>query len=267
VLDAKSMARYGHVIEARLVSVSMPNGGVRWLLVCPCCQTRATRLYGQRVARRVSYGCRSCWGLAYQSQYAGRRLEAHPDYLQAALRRQIERTPRDVGATPTAPERRHAAMRTHARRMRRYEQASNLQHVRKVRHLERRELAFQLAMLILLARSEAEERRRWRKLLQRILWTRRPIHEPTLRCLFTMNDTPAWARGLLAEALKEAQQRAKHGGQTTVHDRREARKALTVALETASEGPLASIIEQARLEALRARYAALGQGRRRCAAA
>src|SRR5690242_5214997 len=63
VLDAKAMARYGHVIEARLVSVSMPNGGMRWLLVCPCCQTRATRLYGQRVARGVAYGCRACLGL------------------------------------------------------------------------------------------------------------------------------------------------------------------------------------------------------------
>jgi hypothetical protein len=146
--------------------------------------------------------------------------------------------------------------------MRRYERASDLQHARKLRHLERREVAFQLAMLILLARSEAEERRRWQKLLQKILWTRRPIHEPTVRYLFTLNDTPTWARKLLAEALMKPRQQARHDGMTTVHDRRDARKALATTLEPASEGSLASIIEQARLEALRARYVVLGQRRR-----
>jgi hypothetical protein len=151
--------------------------------------------------------------------------------------------------------------------MLRYERASDLHHARKMRHLERREVAFYLAALVLLARSEAAERRRWQQLLRQVLWPGRPIHPPTVRHLLTMEDTPAWARQLLAEALKETRQRAKHGGKSAAHDRRVGRKALTAALEMASEAPLAAIIEQARLEELRAHYAALGQGRRHRAAA
>jgi hypothetical protein len=158
-------------------------------------------------------------------------------------------------------------MQTHARRMQRYEQAGDRRHARTLRHLERREVALDLAMLVLLARSEAAERRRWLKLLRQVLWSRRPMHAPTVRYPLTMKDTPAWARKLLAEALTEARQQARQGGKTTAHDRRESRKALTATLEAASEGPLTTIIEQARLEALRACYAALGQGRRHRAAA
>jgi hypothetical protein len=158
VLDAKAMARYGHTIEARLISVNMPNGGVRWLLVCPCCQTRAARLYGQRVARGVSYGCRTCLGLCYQSQYAGRRLEAHPDYLEAAMRRQIERVPHDPRGYLPVPARRQKERARHILRMSHYERAQRLIHQRTYRHTERREIALEISLMTLVAREETQDR-------------------------------------------------------------------------------------------------------------
>jgi hypothetical protein len=157
VLDAKAMARYGHAIEAQLVSVNMPNGGMRWLLVCPCCQTRATRLYGQRVARGVAYGCRACRGLQYQSQYAGRRLEAHPDYLKAAMRRQIERTPHEPRGYLPVPARRQKERARHSLRMSRYERAQALLRHRTCHHMKRREIALEIALTTLVAREEVQE--------------------------------------------------------------------------------------------------------------
>jgi hypothetical protein len=158
VLEARAMARYGHAIEARLVSLSMPNGGMRWLLVCPCCQTRATRLYGQRVARGVSYGCRACLRLRYQSQYAGRRLEAHPKELEAAMRRQIERTPHDPRGYLPVPARRQKARAQHILRMGRYQRIQDLIRHRTYRHMERREIALEIALMTLTAHEEAQER-------------------------------------------------------------------------------------------------------------
>lgn len=158
VLDAKAMARYGHSIEAPLVSVNMPHGGTRWLLVCPCCQTRATRLYGQHVARGVAYGCRTCLRLRYQSQYSGRRLEAHPDYLEAVMLRQIEQTPHEPRGYLPVPARCQKARARHILRMSRYERAQTLLRQRTHRHMERREITLELALMTLLARGEAEER-------------------------------------------------------------------------------------------------------------
>jgi hypothetical protein len=45
-------------------------GGNRWWLVCPSCQRRALILYSPRSLTNVELRCRTCWGLAYQSQTA-----------------------------------------------------------------------------------------------------------------------------------------------------------------------------------------------------
>src|SRR5690242_20266152 len=93
VIEARQIARYAqgaampayldHLAGTQVVMVPMPRGGFRYLLVCPICHERATRLYGRYhpMYRRMAHACRKCWGLRYQSQYAGRRIEAHSDYL------------------------------------------------------------------------------------------------------------------------------------------------------------------------------------------
>ena len=258
VLDAATVARYGGAQglggqAAECVAVKMPRGGVRWLLICPRCKAKVTRLYGRYhpAYRRLMHACRACWGLRYQSQYAGRRLEAHPSYLQAATQRQIARTPRDVSANPDAPRRRQRAMSAHHRRMRRYAQAQALLCERTDRDEARREIAHNLALYILLARSEAEERHRWQRLLRQVLW-----HGdlPTMRQIAEGRDTPQWAR----EALQSAIERAESG-------QKPARTSLKQALErldSDEKAQFAALIDQARLDHLRAEYAALSQARR-----
>jgi len=267
VIEARQIARYalkGHAMPSYLSHLAgvqvdilpMPRGGVRYLLVCPICHQRATRLYGRYHAgyRRMAHACRKCWGLRYQSQYAGRRIEAHPEYLQRVTRRQIERTPREPRGYLPVPARRQMARHRHAIRMYRYERADALCHVRTVRHMERRGIAGDLAFIVLLARSISAHNRRWRKILNQVLWPGHHHHAPTLRNLIAHKDTPEWARKVLREAL----QRAEEGEKEPI----DTRKTIKTASETDTKEQLGAIIESDKLEAIRARYAALGQGRR-----
>lgn len=270
IIDARQIARYaqgaampaylGHLAGVPVVAVPMPRGGVRYLLVCPMCQQRATRLYGRYHAMygRFTHACRQCWGLRYQSQYAGRRLEAHPDYLQAKQRRQIANTPRDVSADLDAAPRRLAAMRTHQRRMARYTAAQALRSTRTYRYMERRELALNLAFCVLLARGEAEQRRKWRKIINQVLWHQ---NTETMRDLLAKDSTPDWVCQVFVAALKEAN-KAKEAHETTTKQRADMRKAAKTALETDEKAQFEALIEVARMEHLRAAYAALGQARK-----
>ncbi|HEU5343155.1 MAG TPA: hypothetical protein VFU60_02315 [Ktedonobacterales bacterium] len=262
LLDAKTVARYGGALGAicEQVAVPMPRGGVRHLLICPRCQGRTQWLYGvdHPMFRRVVYGCRVCWGLRYQSQYAGRRLEAHPDYLQAKLRRQIAHTPRDVSLQLDASPRRLAAMRTHQRRMRRYTAAQERVSAQTYRYLERRDLALNLALCVLLARGEAEHRREWRKIINRVLWHQ---NTETMRDLLAKDSTPDWVCQVFVTALKAANQ-AREAHETTAKQRADVRKAVETALETDEKAQFEALIEAARMEQLRAQYAALSQARK-----
>jgi hypothetical protein len=72
--------------------------------------------------------------------------------------------------------------------------------------------------------------------------------------MLASDDTPRWAHTVLQEALERAEK-----GEKLPKD---ARKAIKTAAETDTKGRYSAIIEQAQLDALRTRYAALGQGRR-----
>lgn len=252
-VEAASVARYPGATGHQLVAVNMPRGGVRYLLVCPRCARRAARLYERYhpSLRRFETACRRCWGLRYRSQYEGRRPEAHPDYLASVTGRQITRTPRDASLHPCASPRLRAQEYTHRRRMARYEAMQALLDRRQQRHLARREIAEALALMILLARSEAERRHSWRHILNQVLWHH---HEPTMRTLIAMRETPEWARQVLAAALECAE----HGEKPM----RNAREGVKTALATDETRHSATLIGQARLDNLRAHYAALGQARR-----
>ena len=259
LLDAKTVARYGGALGAicEHVAVPMPRGGVRHLLVCPRCQGSTQWLYGvdHPAYRCIIYACRACWGLRYQSQYTGRRLEAHPDYLQAKQRRQIANTPRDVSADLDAAPRRLAAVRTHQRRMIRYTAAQALRATRTYRYLERRELAQDLALCILLARSEAEQRRKWRKIINQVLWHH---NAETMRALLADDATPDWVCQVFVAALKEANKTP----ETSEEQRIDGRKAIKTALESDEKAQFEALIAEARMAQLRTAYAALGQVRK-----
>jgi len=214
-IEASAIARYGSavcpsgsLVGVQLVSAPMPRGGFRWLIICPRCQKPATRLYERWHPgfRTWIAACRMCWGLRYQSQYAGRRLEAHPEYLQAVVRRQLDREPRSKGYNPFAAPRRLAQGRSHRRRMVRYQTAAAVYTIRRRRHMMRAELATDLAFRILLVKSEAQQRRRWRKILNQVLWHG---HTDTMRELIALRDTPEWAREVLQSALQRAENDAK----------------------------------------------------------
>lgn len=256
VLDAQTAARYGGVLGSQLsqvIAVKMPRGGVRYLLICPRCKGHVTRLYGRYhpFFRCLMHACRRCWGLRYQSQYAGRHPEAHPEYLAALGQWLAAHTMPNNGYNPYAAPRRLARQRTHRRRTFRYEHAATLRRQRLLRHEERRDLASDMAMFILVARSEAEQRRCWVKILRMVLWY---PDAQTMRDLLTSADTPQWVQQALIDALE----RAESGEKLT----KDAAKVVRTALETDIDGQFAAIIEQERMDELRARYVVLGQGQR-----
>lgn len=132
--------------DVRRLAIPMPRGGARWVLICPTCQRHVTRLYG--LSRR--YRCRKCWGLAYASQYAGRRPEAAPERI-VALRRSARHA-----TLPETRRRRHAQARA-ARRERL---------ARAELHDYQRRLAFAIGVLPLLIRERKQQEARWERLLQ-----------------------------------------------------------------------------------------------------
>jgi hypothetical protein len=118
------------------VAVPMPHGGVRWLLQCPQCHRHITRLYQAHAT--ALYACRQCLGLRYWSQYEGRRPEAEESRLERLAAQAAE-------SSQTAAEQ---------RRRRRIADARRVLEQRRDRYLERRKVAFTLALLLLLARED-----------------------------------------------------------------------------------------------------------------
>lgn len=263
VIRAAEIARYGPALLSggmaglQLVSVPMPRGGVRWLLTCPRCKGTSTRLYERWHGgfRTFATACRKCWGLVYRSQYEGRRLEAHPDYLQSVTHRQIDRTPHEPRGYFPIPARRQIAMYTHARRMQRYDRLQTLLDRRTSRYIARRETASAISMLTLLARSERQEQNRWRRIVNQVLWHG---HIDSLRDLAAMKSAPVWVRQVCAEALKQMQLNA----ESEVKPAKTARKVAKTLPKTDVLAQSPAILDASMLADLRARYAALGQGRR-----
>lgn len=55
----------------RLTGTPLPSGGRRWWFHCPGCGTRVDGLFLPPGRDRL--GCRTCYGLAYRSQYTRRK--------------------------------------------------------------------------------------------------------------------------------------------------------------------------------------------------
>ena len=169
---------------------------------------RSTRLFEcfHGFLGRWETACRRCWGLRYRSQYEGRRPEAHPEYLSRAEHRERERPHRDRSVTPFSASygspRAVNSWRVYQRRLARYDALRAILDARHRLDLARRELAFDIGLAVLLARDEAARTREWRRTVNQVLWHH---HEPTMRVLVAMPETPEWAQSVLAEALKQPQ--------------------------------------------------------------
>lgn len=254
-VTAASAARYPSTAGYELVTVRMPRGGVRHLIVCPRCSTRSAKLYERyhHFLGRWEIACRRCWGLRYRSQYDGRCPEAHPEYLSRAEHRERGMTPRSSSyGSPHAINR----WRTRQRRLVRYAALRAILDARRRRDLERRELAFDIGLAVLLARDEAERTRRWRRTVNQVLWHH---HEPTMRALIAMPETPEWVQSVLAEALKQPQ--------SDTPSQRNAAQLVKDALDRDKTARSATIITREELDDLRAQYAALRLARRATVAA
>jgi hypothetical protein len=74
------------------------------------------------------------------------------------MRRQIERTPHEPRGYLPVPARCQKARARHFLRMSRYERVQRLIRQRKYRHIERREIALEIALMTLVTREELRER-------------------------------------------------------------------------------------------------------------
>jgi len=250
VLTANAVARYvfhdaayGIALQSiiphiSLIPLPMPHGGRRWVIVCPCCQGRATRLYGRYTPndRNARYACRACWGMRYRSQYDGRRPEASEDRISALV-------------TSAGQARRTA---TYARRMARVVACGDLVDRRVHRYIERRECAYTIALATLLAREVNRENRQWaRRILPAVL----RCDAQTRRQCADMKDTPAWVKQVLEASLAPQNDAQTHQNQPHCAE------------NDGENVPMCAILEPIELDDLRARYAALGLPRRRAKAA
>lgn len=238
VEDAAGIAVAAHTAPRWLPrrAVPMPHGGVRMLLACPCCRRWATQLYAltwlarQDVSPR--YACRRCLGLRYQSQYQGRRPEAH-----RSARQHLAATARTA---------RTAA--TRERRQRRYLAAVDTHCKRAERGDARRDTAYLLAAAVLLAREVNRENRQWaRRILPAVL------REPNLdarRQIAEHPDTPAWARQAILASLPAVS--------VPLSDTKQAE----TRMKRAAKRDIAALVSEERIAEMRAKYAAMGQPRR-----